>query len=369
MPIPATVFLPQPFANNADPAFINSIPNTGGVGPEATWNLGFPPTTMQEEVSGGKPPLGQDFNGILNALSTHVFAQQAGQLYRYAANVSTAIGGYPVGTMLGMADGAGAWLNLNAANTTDPDGGSPSGWFPIFAPGITPVTTTGGTTTLTAEQSRRGIIYIGGALASNAFVNFPDYTSGQRWLIANNTSGSFTLTVKTTSGSGPIIPQGGTNAPTEVYSNGTNLHPTVAPLSIPIDQAPTALTIAQRTNAGYLLAAYFNQNSALENPAVGSIFVQNAAADGYLRKISILNFEAQLILSNISGQVVDAQVPVSAVNQYRSTILNNSALTGAATAVTQASGDNTALLATTAFVQSAILSGPTRSWQDVTISR
>jgi len=97
--------------------------------------------------------------------------------------------------------------------------------------------------------------------------------------------------------------------------------------------------------------------------------VQNAAADGYLRKISILNFEAQLILSNISGQVVDAQVPVSAVNQYRSTILNNSALTGAATAVTQASGDNTALLATTAFVQSAILSGPTRSWQDVTISR
>src|SRR4051812_33815791 len=98
MTIPTRPFIPQPFANNADPAFITAIPDTTVSTQRASYDLGFPPLTMQDEVGGGKPPYGQDVNGILNALSAHIFAQQAGQLYNYSSSVSTAIGGYPIGT-------------------------------------------------------------------------------------------------------------------------------------------------------------------------------------------------------------------------------------------------------------------------------
>jgi hypothetical protein len=277
---------------------------------------------MQEEVSGGKPPLGQDFNGILNALSTHVFAQQAGQLYRYSSAVSTAIGGYPVGTMLESTDGVTVWFNVVAANTADPDANG-AGWVPMFNYGYTTKSgLTGGIVTLTLLEARRGVIVLTGTLASNLAVVLP--TTLASWLIVNNTTGAFTTTVRTAAGTGVTVPQGGFAAPTGVYGNGTSIFYTVAPLGIPIDQAPSALSIAQRTNAGYLLATYFNQNSGLENVTIGAVFFQNVAADGFLRKISLANFLAQ--------------------------ILSNAALTGVPTAPTAAINDNTFQVANTGFV-------------------
>lgn len=367
MSIPTPVFIPQPFANNAAAPYINTIPDTGGVDSEATWNIGFPPLTMQEEASGGLPPLGQDFNGILNALSTHVFAQQAGQPYRYSSAVSTAIGGYPVGTLLESSDGATMWFNTTAANTGDPDANA-AGWVPMFNYGYTTKAgLTGGVVTLTRLEARRGVIVLTGTLVANLQLVLPNTL--QTWLIVNATTGAFVTTAKTAAGSGVTIPQGGYSAPTGVYGEGANIFPTVAPLGAAIDQAPTPLSIAQRTNAGYLLATFFNQSSGLELPAVGAIFVQNVAADGYLRKISIANFEAQLILSNIGGQVANAQVPQSAVLQHSVALFLNAALTGSPTAPTQAPGTNNTTIASTAFVAAAGIGGIGQVWADVTASR
>lgn len=353
MSAPTPVFIEKAFAWNAGGSFRNTIPLAPLTTQRASLNLGFPPLTMTPVAAGGKPMLGPDMNGILYMLSTHTVYQQSGQPYLYSAAVSTAIGGYAIGTLLGSTDGLTLWYNVLAANTSDPDAGG-AGWIALFSYGITPVNTlTGGVRTLTPAEASKNVIVFSGALVANQQVVLP--TQLRRWLIVNTTTGAFSTTVKTASGTGIVIPQGGYNAPVEVWGDGANIYNVVAPVSLPIDQNATPLTIAQRTNAGYLLAVYFNQSSALENFAVSAVFAQTGA-DGYFRKISPANLAAQMALSQFSGQVTNAQVPQSAVTQHTAAVLASAALTGTPTAPTPAVGDNSALVATTAFVRAAIAS-------------
>ena len=81
------------------------------------------------------------------------------------------------------------------------------------------VATTGGTTTLTDSEASNLSYTVSGTLTSNATVVFPD--RGGFFFVANATSGSYTLTVKTTTGTGVTITQG-TQIP--VYSDGTNMN-------------------------------------------------------------------------------------------------------------------------------------------------
>lgn len=308
---------------------------------------GFPPKTMQNELAGGLPPLGQDMNGFLFLISSHTLWVEAGQRYLYDVDVSTAIGGYPIGTQLGMSDGSGAWLNIAAANTTNPDTGG-AGWVPIESYGFTTVPVTGGTVTLTRAQSRRGVIILTGALTSNQTINLPALV--QEWLIINGTTGGFTTTVKTVAGgsSGVTVPQGGFGSPVGVYSIGdNNIYPTVAPLGVPIDQNPSALSLVQRTNAGYVLATYFNSNAGVDNLTVTNVITD--FGDGFLRKNSLSNFEAQMLLQGIGGQVVNGQVPFSVVAQWAAALFSSPNLTGVPTTTTAGVGSHTAQVASTAF--------------------
>ena len=81
MPAPTPPVIPQAFANNAAPGFRNTIPNTTLRTQLASFNLCFPPLTMQPVISGGKPPLGQVVNGILYMVSSHKVYQQSGEPY------------------------------------------------------------------------------------------------------------------------------------------------------------------------------------------------------------------------------------------------------------------------------------------------
>lgn len=350
MGAPYPVVLPEAFAQNADPSHRNVIPNTTANTQRASFSLGFPPLTMTPIIAGGKPMLGPDMNGILYALSSHSYYAQTGQPYRWNADVIVALGtGYAVGTLLGSIDGKTLWLNLVDNNLTDPDSVGAANWVPTYSYGITIVPpTNGGVVTLTNAQASKSVIVISGALAGNLQLVFP--TTQRRWLVVNTTTGGFSTTAKTPSGSGVIVPQGGFAGPTEVYGDGTNLYNVVAPITLPTDVAPTPNTIALRSNNGYLFATYLNQNSPLENFSINEVFA--GVGDGYLRKIGRTNFAANFLLSWFAGQVADAQVPVSAVNQYRATILNDSALTGTPTAPTPAAGDSSTKVATTAFVSS-----------------
>lgn len=321
MAAPYPEFIPQAFAANAAGPDRNVIPDITVSTQRASWNLGYPPLTMTPVIAGGKAMLGPDMNGILYMLSSHAVYQQSGKLYQYDADVVVAIGGYAVGTLLGSVDGSTIWYNVTAANTTDPDA-SGAGWVAMFAYGMTPINAlAGGLRTLTLVEASKSVIVLTGALAANQQVILP--TQLRRWLIVNACTGAFTLTVKTAAGSGVVVPQGGFAAPVEVYGDGTNIYNVVAPVNLPIDQNPVGLTIVQRTNVGYVLATYFNQSSGLENAAMSAVFFETAN-DGYLRKMSPVDFKAQ--------------------------IFANAALTGTPTAPTPPAGDSSTRIATTAFV-------------------
>lgn len=129
---------PIPFANGAGAGYVRTIPeaHVAATGTDAPASLtdGFPPETFTPLASGGIPPNGQDFNGILKQLSEWARWQAAGVPAIYDATFSTAIGGYPKGSVLQSSAIAGAlWMSTAENNTTDPDGGSPANWQRIGA--------------------------------------------------------------------------------------------------------------------------------------------------------------------------------------------------------------------------------------------
>jgi hypothetical protein len=80
------------------------------------------------------------------------------------------------------------------------------------------IATTGGTTTLTSAQNRYPIIRLTGVLASNATIIVR--TAEKNWTFINATTGSFTVTVKTLSGTGKTIARGRAH---KLYCDGTNV--------------------------------------------------------------------------------------------------------------------------------------------------
>lgn len=354
MGAPTPQLLLEAIASGAGGGFITDpIPDNPTGTNAASVSGGFPPVTMQSELAGGEPPLGQDMNGFMFLITSHTLYVECGQLYVYNSTLATAIGGYLAGTVLGMTDGTGMWLCTANANTSDPDAGG-AGWVPIAAYGNTTVPVTGGTVALTAAQSKYGVIILTGILASNLVLQLPQ--NNQEWLIINNTSGAFSTTVNTAaSGSaGVIVPQGGFTAPMGVYSIGDgNIYPTVAPLSLNISVAPTANSIVQRSNLGYVLATYFNTSAGADNLAPSTVFTNSG--DGYLRQNTLTNFESFLNLAGFAGQVSNGQVPYSAIAQWASTFFNSAALTGVPTAPTAAPGTNNTQIATTAFANPGVV--------------
>lgn len=351
MGAPKPPVIPQPFANDAGPDFINTIPNTTGVAGRASYDQGFPPTTMTPIFAGGEPPQGQDFNGIFFALSSHDYYVQAGQLFEWDADVAAAISGYAKGTLLGSTDGTTVWYSVVDGNMTNPDAdGSTAGWVSLYSYGFAFITgLVSGVRTLTPSEARYPVIVLSGALTGNLALILPNTL--QTWLIINNTSGAFTITARTAAGTGVAVPQGGFSNPLGVYGNTDNIYPTVAPLGVPISQAADGLTLVERTNTGDVYARYFNTSAqSNENPPVGSVFVENPSADGFARKATLAYFESVMALQGIGGQIQPSQIVAAAVTQFASLILASAALTGVPTAPTASSGTTTTQVASTAFV-------------------
>jgi hypothetical protein len=80
------------------------------------------------------------------------------------------------------------------------------------------IATTGGTTVLTSAQNRYPIIRLTGTLASNATIEVR--TAEKNWIFINDTTGAFTVTVKTNAGTGKTLPRG---RAVKLYCDGTNV--------------------------------------------------------------------------------------------------------------------------------------------------
>lgn len=243
MPAPTPPLIPQPFAQGGTK---NTIPNTTADTQRASFALGYPPRTMQPIGAGGVPMLGPDMNGILYDVTAWLYALQGGQIQPFDSDVSDAIGGYAVGALVLMADGAGYWINTAAANTADPDAGG-AGWQPVYTYGAAAVSAlVGGTRTLTVIEASRYFLVMTGALVTNQQIVVPN--AYRNWLIINATTGAFTLTVKTAAGTGVTIPQGGAASPTAVWCDTVNVNPVFVPSALPTSVSPAADTIVLRDN-------------------------------------------------------------------------------------------------------------------------
>lgn len=126
MTTPAHI-ITQPFGAAAvDPEYITlPIPVPSQISVEAgaaSFEDGFPPSTMTDLEAGGAYPLGEDFNGIFYMLSAYCAMLQAGQRVNWNVDAATAFTGYAVGAKVDSITTPGrVWTNNLAGNATDPD--------------------------------------------------------------------------------------------------------------------------------------------------------------------------------------------------------------------------------------------------------
>lgn len=111
--------LEMPFALNGDKNNIpaTNLPSTG----DASQSLGFPPVTQVSVDAGGIPPDRKDFNGLGYLTTSHSFYAQNGNFYTFSENVSSAIGGYPLGAKLWYTDSNNRVRLLKSAKDDNTD--------------------------------------------------------------------------------------------------------------------------------------------------------------------------------------------------------------------------------------------------------
>lgn len=210
-----------PFASSGQKNTI-PVPSQASTTPgAASFADGFPSLTMQSLASGGVPPSGKDFNGILNMITGIQQWQCGGGQFTYDSAWSSANGGYPKGALLVSADGTTEWLCVVDGNTTNPDAtdGTAANWVSIGASGVAAITgLTNANVTLTPAQYGKRIITLAGTLTGNINIVLP--TNAAHWVVVNNTTGNFTITLKTASGTGVTVAQGSAKL---VFCDGTNI--------------------------------------------------------------------------------------------------------------------------------------------------
>jgi len=115
---------------------------------------------------------------------------------------------------------------------------------------------TGGTITLTDAEVSNAVLYFAGALTSNLIVVVP-VTNRRLWAAINGTTGAFTLTVKTSAGTGVTVAQGKRNL---IYTDGTNVQDAFNDFdSIALTGIPTSTTAASTTNTTQVATTAFVQ--------------------------------------------------------------------------------------------------------------
>lgn len=283
MTISKPAFTPVPFANGAGSGYRNDIPEASqtGVTPgAASYTDGFPPVTFEPIASGGVPPFGADFNGILYALSVKARWNQAGGNYPFDSSFATTIGGYPVGATVQRADGKGKWLNTTSGNTTDPDSASASGWVELRANnGTTSIAMSAGDNTPTLDKLGAQVLVLTGAPASTANLILP-LRAGAQWLVLNKTTGAGQVNVQGATGGAVVVPQG---TGYQVFTDGTDYYGTAADVSglyLPIDgTAKMSARLASSRNfsmTGPVTAAGVGFDGS------GNVTLNTAIADGAL---------------------------------------------------------------------------------------
>ena len=231
----------------------------------------------------------------------------------------------------------------------------------------------GANVTLTAVEAGNGILVFTGALTASISVIVPTAPT-RPWVVFNNTTGAFTLTVKTASGTGVAVPQGKREI---VYCDGTNVAPAFSDfVNVALEGVPTAPTAETGTSTTQVATTAF-VNAQLGNSAAPASHVGATGAAHGAATTSVNGFMSAADKTKLDGIAAGAAALGSTVGTALGTAAAGTAttaarsdhvhptdttraprdsptFTGTPAAPTAAAGTNTTQLATTAFVQTAV---------------
>ena len=168
-----TRLISTPFAQEGEKTEIQNV--TGEFDNSATYQLGFPPLTMQSIRLGGKPPKGTDFNGILFDITENISFLCKGGRYQYNAGLSTLIGGYPEGSNLLLDDNVTEVVSTVAGNQNNPNTDM-TGWI------LKPNKTTAVNVADASGETQQQVNYNGG---SKWHSRVGGYLKNERVVLAN----------------------------------------------------------------------------------------------------------------------------------------------------------------------------------------
>lgn len=330
------------------------VPSQIGITPgAASFTDGFPPLTATPIGSGGIPPSVGDMNGILKMISAHIAFLQSGAGYQYSSTISTAISGYNIGAVLLAADNTGYWMSTTNNNTTNPDTGG-AGWVAIDQYGVQPISgLASSNVTLTAPQWGKSVLVLTGALTANINIVFPALVQG--WIVVNQTTGAFTITCKTASGTGTVVPNGGWPTATAVQGDGTNLYSQAGTF---VTNASLATTLASYVTSAQLatsLSSYVTSSSLasqlanyvttgtltsdlanyLTTASAASTYVSNSALTSALASyLTTASAAATYVTQSLLNTTLSAYITATSLTSTLSNYLT--AATAASTYATQA---------------------------------
>lgn len=135
------IFIPVAFAENGIKNPIQKALQPNQAEQEATWEKGWGNITFIPIESGGKAPLGQDFNGVLNVISSNVIHTQNGNRYKWSQDVVDNYGGYEFGAIVQSDDGTKEFRSILDNNTYNPNINPTNSWIVYSGVGSIPVAT------------------------------------------------------------------------------------------------------------------------------------------------------------------------------------------------------------------------------------
>lgn len=199
---------PIPDAQQLD----GSVSYTTGYGPDYEKQLGVDPSAKNIKREG--------FNAVLNDITLALQQIQAGSAGVGFSSIFAAAlpgAGYAKGAVLPRSDFNGFWFSTTAANADNPETIFGK-WLPFGVKGSFSQALTNANVTLSLLNAGYPQLNLSGTLTADVQLIVPAWLYSYR--VVNSCVGSFTVTVKTASGTGVIIANGAT---TVVYSSSTGV--------------------------------------------------------------------------------------------------------------------------------------------------
>jgi len=133
------------------------------------------------------------------------------------------------------------------------------------------------TLTLTASQAGNGILKFSGSLTSNCSVLVPASPT-RSWVIVNGTSGAYTLTIKTPTGTGVLVTQGKSAI---IYTDGTNCYDALSDFNnIALTGSATAPTHSKTdSSTNIATTAFVDLNTRYILTSATTFYVSNSGSD------------------------------------------------------------------------------------------